>query len=433
MNRYKTFFSYVLPSLLAFALSGVYAIVDGFFVGNSIGDAGLSAINIAYPVTALIQAAGTGIGMGGAVMYSVRMAEEKPKDARDFLQATLLYLAAGSVLLTALLFPLIPTLLRIMGASGYLLTLGEEYLFYIILGAALQVFATGLVPVIRNNGGSLFAMFCMIAGFLTNIVLDYAFVWVWKYGMAGAAAATIIGQGVTMLGGFIYLIRRKLLCLHFPANALASLLSIVKIGLAPFGATMCPMISLLFMNRASMSYGGEPGVACYACISYITSVLYLILQGVGDGSQPLMSRYYGMGKTADVRDTCFLAYMTALIIGALCIAGLYITRFEIGVLFGASGTVSLAVAQSLPIFLAGIPFLAISRVTTSAFYATEQSLFSYILVYAEPLSLVIFLAVLPSFFQMDGVWWSTALSQVFAALLALVLKKYSDAQGSIRE
>lgn len=73
----KTFFKYVFPSILSFALSGVYAIVDGFFVGNSLGDVGLSAVNIAYPIVAFIQAVGTGLGMGGAIYYSIYMAEKK--------------------------------------------------------------------------------------------------------------------------------------------------------------------------------------------------------------------------------------------------------------------------------------------------------------------------------------------------------------------
>ena len=73
----KTFFRYVIPSVLSFALSGVYAIVDGFFVGNSLGDIGLSAVNIAYPIVAFIQAVGTGLGMGGAIYYSIYRAEKK--------------------------------------------------------------------------------------------------------------------------------------------------------------------------------------------------------------------------------------------------------------------------------------------------------------------------------------------------------------------
>ena len=77
MSEMKTFFKYVIPSILSFALSGVYAIVDGFFVGHSVGDMGLSAINVAYPVSAVLQAAGTGIGMGGAVYYSISRAEKR--------------------------------------------------------------------------------------------------------------------------------------------------------------------------------------------------------------------------------------------------------------------------------------------------------------------------------------------------------------------
>ena len=77
MNHKADFFKYVIPSVIAFTLAGIYAIVDGYFVGNTIGDAGLSAINIAYPVVAVLQALGTGIGMGGAVYYSIHMAEKR--------------------------------------------------------------------------------------------------------------------------------------------------------------------------------------------------------------------------------------------------------------------------------------------------------------------------------------------------------------------
>ena len=80
----RIFFQYVIPSVLSFALSGVYAIVDGFFIGNSIGDLGLSAVNIAYPIVAVIQALGTGIGMGGAIYYSIYRAEEKEEQAKEW-------------------------------------------------------------------------------------------------------------------------------------------------------------------------------------------------------------------------------------------------------------------------------------------------------------------------------------------------------------
>ena len=106
MNHKSLFFKYVIPSIIAFALSGIYAIVDGYFVGNTIGDAGLSAINIAYPIVALIQALGTGIGMGGAVYYSINAAEKKGKRAEEFIATSWWLLVIVSVISTIIIYSL---------------------------------------------------------------------------------------------------------------------------------------------------------------------------------------------------------------------------------------------------------------------------------------------------------------------------------------
>ena len=195
----KKFFQYVIPSVLSFALSGIYSIVDGFFVGNSVGDLGLSTINIAYPIVAVIQSLGTGIGMGGAICYSIHKAEKKEDRAREFSAGALWLILLSGIFLTVMILFLNRPLLRMLGAKGELLSLGEEYIAIIALGASLQILGTGLVPFIRNHGGSFYAMASMIAGFGTNILLDYLFVWIFHQGIAGAALATVIGQGITML------------------------------------------------------------------------------------------------------------------------------------------------------------------------------------------------------------------------------------------
>ena len=342
MSERKRFFSYVIPSVLAFALSGVYAIVDGFFVGNSVGDSGLSAINIAYPVVALIQAVGTGFGMGGAVYYSISRAEKKEQDAREFVAGTMWLLITASIVMTVVFCLLTRPVLLLLGTgTGELLSLGKDYLFVISLGTFLQIFGVGLVPLIRNNGGATFAMLTMIAGFITNIVLDWLFVWVYEWSMTGAALATIIGQGVTMAGGFGYLIRKGKLSFRIPFRRFSQKAkSITKIGIAPFGLTLTPNISLILINRFSASYGGEEAIAVYACISYVISVVYLILQGVGDGSQPLMSQYYGEREEKKLRRIRNLAYRFALLLSAAGILLLFAARWNVGTLFGASEEVT---------------------------------------------------------------------------------------------
>ena len=426
MNQYKLFLRYVAPSVLAFALSGVYAIVDGFFVGHSMGDAGLSAINVAFPVVALMQSIGTGIGMGGAVLWTVRRETGGPQTAGRYLRATLLLLLLSSVLVTAAFHFLTVPVLRLFGAEGEIMALGQEYLRVIVLGAIFQILATGAVPFIRNDGSSFFALITMMAGFLSNIFLDYLFVWVWAMGTEGAALATILGQAVTALMALAYLILRRLPVTGSLDRFGHMTGEIVRIGIAPFGLTLSPMISLMLINRFSMAHGGSLAVACYACIAYALTIVQMLMQGVGDGVQPLLSQYYGEGKTGRIRRMRRTAYIAAFILALLSNALLYFTRSGLGTLFGSSDEVSALVVQILPVFLFGLFFYAFSRITTSGFYATEKNIYSYICVYAEPALLLLLLLVLPSALGQTGVWWSVVLSQILTACIALALKTAED-------
>lgn len=424
MNRKAEFFSYVIPSVFAFALSGVYAIVDGFFIGNSIGDVGLAAINIAYPVTALLQALGTGIGMGGAVQYSIHRGKSQNGNPQDYFNTTILLLFSICLLTMVLLTLTIQPILSAFGARGELLSMGQEYLRIIVLGAVFQIFSTGFVPLIRNMGSSIVAMYAMIGGFLTNILFDYLLVWVFPYGLAGAAAATIIGQGVTMAVCVCYFIKvRTGFSLPVLSVVRTAAINILRIAISPFGLTFSPNIILILMNKFAMIYGGEDAVACYAAIAYITMIIVLLLQGVGDGCQPLISRYYGQKEFAEVRETKRLAYVTAGLIAIICMILLFAVRYDAAALFGASNTVQREVAGILPYFIAGFLFLAFVRVTTSGFYATEKNNFAYILVYAEPVMLFLLLLIVPRFWGITGIWACAPLSQIITAVIALAAKK----------
>ena len=423
----KTFFQYVIPSVFSFALSGVYAIVDGYFVGNSIGDAGLSAVNIAYPVVAVIQAVGTGIGMGGAVGYSINKAEKNEGRARGFTACALWLLVVSSLILSFGIFFLNNNLLKMLGADGQMLSLGEEYIAIIALGAGLQVTGTGLVPFIRNNGGSFFAMVAMAAGFITNIILDFLFVWIYGQGVAGAALATIIGQGVTMLFALVYLVRKKQFTLKIQFHEIGGIAaSVIITGIAPFGLAMTPNISLVIINRFSVLYGGEQAVATYACIAYIICIIYLILQGVGDGSQPIISQYYGEKNFGGLYSTRRLAYGFAIFLSLAGCVIMYLSKGSLGTLFGASSEVNTEISKIIPIFLVSVPFVAINRITTASFYATEKSIFSYILTFIEPLFMLILMLILPPLFGGQVmIWWSTVFARILSAVMAIILNRYS--------
>lgn len=423
MNNKKTFFRYVIPSILSFALSGVYSIVDGFFVGNSIGDVGLSAINIAYPICALVEAVGTGIGMGGAVKYAIAKAENKEKEAREYIACAMWLLIAFSIIMTIVIFLASKPILSAFGASGELLSLGDEYIKVISLGIFLQIFGIGLVPFMRNYGGAFWAMVAMISGFVTNIILDYIFVWVLEGGMVGAALATILGQGVTMVIAIVYSGIKGNITFRISKSDVSRVVTqIFKIGLAPFGLTLVPNISLVIINRFSANYGGQEAIAVYACIAYIVCVIYLVLQGVGDGSQPLMSKYYGMNEEKLLKQTKILAYEFAMALSVIGMIALFLVRGKIGVLFGSSAYVNEQITQIMPIFLLSVPFVAITRIATAAFYATEKSVLSYILTFIEPILMLVLMLILPPLFGGQiMIWWSTVFARIMTAALAVVL------------
>lgn len=421
---YKIFLLYVIPSVLSFTLSGIYAIVDGFFVGNCIGDLGLSAINISYPIVAFIQALGTGVGMGGAIYYAINKAAKKNKEASEFTAVSMWMLMLTSALLTIFIFLRKTQLLQLLGAKGELLALGEEYISIIALGAATQVIGTGLVPFIRNHGSSIYAMLSMIVGFVANIILDYLLVWSVGLGMAGAAWATVIGQGLTMLTALAYLLYQKQFTLKFSSGSFVkTAASVVKIGIAPFGLAMSPNIALIIINRFSMAYGGEQAVAAYACIAYVICIIYLILQGVGDGSQPLISRYYGAKDFAKLINARKLAYCFAIFISLVTCVIMYLTKESLGILFGTSSDVNAEIAKIMPIFLVSVPFVAVIRITTASFYAMKKSMYSYILTFIEPLFMLTLMLILPPIFGGQiMIWWSTVIARILAAILALMLK-----------
>lgn len=427
----KKFFSYVIPSVLAFALSGVYTIVDGFFVGQSLGDTGIAAITIGYPVSALIGAIGTGIGLSGAIRFTILNAQGEDTKRQECFSGTALLMLLTSIVLTGLLFFPAEPIMRLLGARGEILKLSAEYARVIALGAVFQLLATGFVPFIRNMGGASFAMTAMILGFATNIFLDYEFVWVLSWGMEGAALATIIGQAVTMVAAIAYFIVKRVRA-RLPAfKKLADLWkNVLRVAVSPFGLTFSPIVTMLLMNRFLLLYGDECAVAVYGCIGYIISIIYLLLQGVGDGSQPLISNYYGEKDADAVKKMLGLAYKTAAVVTVICMVGVFLARSHVGVLFGASVDANAGVVRYLPYFLAPLLFLAYVRITTSYFYATEKTILSYILVYAEPVCTLLMLLILPPMLELTGVWLAVPTAQTITFVTALAAKRKTDATAS---
>lgn len=371
----KHFFKFIIPSILAFTILGVYSVVDGFFIGNALGDAGVSAINIVFPAVALTFALGSGIGLGGAVIWSIESGRGNLEKAYKSLKVALILLVLVSLIITIVPSVWMDEILDVLGARGDVASYGKIYLWYMFGAAFIQLSGSVFVPYMRNNGGVTYATYFMVIVFVMNIVLDYVLIMIFPFGIHGAAIATLLSQAVTIVGCIYYIKKHQMLKLSKPVNVQKTSLKIMKIGIAPFGINMSPMVSIFFMN-AIHYYGGALAVSTISCIEFILFFVYCVLQGVGAGAQPLMSRFYGERRFTDYAITRRQSLFTALFLAAVSIVIIFVARDNLGNLFGTSDEAALEIAIATPVFLVGMFFYAYSRICSSAFYSTERETLS---------------------------------------------------------
>lgn len=315
----------------------MYSIIDGVFVGHAVGDAGLAGINVAFPLVAFIMAVGTGVGMGGGVISSIARGAGNEAKARRAMGTTLTMLALSAVPIMALLFTLATPICELLGGRGETLAQAAAYTGVIAWGVPFQILVTGCTPLIRNQGKVAYAMAVQVFAGLMNVALDYVFVILLGMGTAGAAAATVVSQVsafLLVLGFFLKRENRIAVADLRPDRHIA--LHALRLGLAPFGLTLLPEATVVAINVNLSMYGGEQALAAYAVVSYTACVIQMLIQGVGDGSQPLISKHYGAGDADGVRRFRNTNYLITISLGVLGLAAMYLLRNQVPLLFGAS-------------------------------------------------------------------------------------------------
>lgn len=420
----KKYAGYIFPSMLSFLLTGIYSIVDGIFVGRAMGDPGLAAINIAWPLVALIISLGTGIGMGASVVVSLNHGAGKKEKAHRAEGNALFLLLASSLFLTLILYFFGVPLLKLLGAEDELLPLAVTYLKFILLGGIIQVFASGMVPLMRNRGASFYAMCAMALGCISNILLDYYFVMVLKSELMGAALATVLGQVLTLILCAFFFLRKKN---RIPFSAIRpekeTILSILKVAASPFGLTYLPSVTIIFMNLQALKYGGEEAVSAYAVLAYIISFMELLVQGIGDGSQPLLSLSEGSGDKKALKTYAKWTFTLTVCFGAAGAALFILVRSIIPAFYGTSPAAAAYIVHAAPAFALVMALYGLTKPSVSYLYATHQVTRSGLLVYGEIVLTMVFIFVLPLFLGLEGVWYTIPAVQVVLGVCCIFFLK----------
>ena len=407
-NMLKEYLRYILPTMLTFTLASVYSIVDGMFVGHAVGDAGVAGINVAFPLVAFVMAVGTGIGMGGGVISSIaRGAGDEAKSRR----------AVGTT------FTLL--LLAALGGQGGTLEQAVAYTSVIAWGVPFQIFVTGCTPLIRNQGRVGFAMAVQVFAGLMNVALDYVFVMLFGWGTAGAAAATAVSQAAAFVPVLVFFLMRRNRIARADLRPDGKIVAhALKLGLAPFGLTLLPEATVVAINVNLSAYGGETALAAYAVVSYTACVIQMLIQGVGDGSQPLISKHYGAGDADGVRRFRNTNYLITISLGALGLLAMYLLRNQVPLLFGSSAETAAIVAYALPIFSMAYVFYGFTHASTSYFYAVDDARASNAIVYGEAVLVVLVVFGIARVAGVDGIWFSVTIVQMVLACAAGALLRY---------
>ncbi len=417
----KEYLSNVIPSVFSFFLGAVYCLCDAFFIGNRVGDLGLAAVNISFSFLSVFIAAGSAIGMGAAVKYSILKARNQESDAEDYIWVSYNLMLICSVIITlpCIFFP--QFFLLILGASGNVADLGKNYFRICATGAFFQIFACGMPPICRNLNGAIASMMSFVSGCVVNIFLDWLFVWQFGWGLEGAAAATIIGQILSFAVCLVFLMKKKMFYFSYKGNEFGKICwQICKIGISPFGLTIVPNISVIVLNKASLYYGQDIGLAAYGCMAYLVYLVYMVIQGVTDGAQSLISTYYGKSDFNTLNRIKKYTYFSSLFVATVSFFIEVYFRKYLGPFMGCSAQASTIIEKGLPVFAIGFFFVAFSRSTASCLYACEKNLKSYIISYTEPIFITISVFLFNSA-GLDGVWLSNTIGQFAVAAVSLLL------------
>ena len=422
-SMFRRILKQALPTMIAFTMSGMYSVVDGLFVGKAAGDIGLAAINIAWPIPAVITALGVGIGTGGSVLYSNMMGKGDREGCRRMFNTTATLLVLAGILLSLFLFLVRDPLLQILGAEGEVLEEAQKYTGIIIAGGVLQVCGTGITPILRNMNLSFAAMISMVTGFAVNIGVNYYLMFPMGMGIRGAAWGTVTAQLVVLVISVAVLLKAyKEKARPALEGKLAA--GICRSGVTAFGVSLAPTVALIFTNWQCLRYGGNAAVACYAVISYIVFPVQYLLTGIGDGVQPLLSYYNGAGKPAELAKVRKTARAGAGVLGVIAMAAVFICTPYLARWFGLSDEAVVFFETGMRISALAFLVTGFVKFNLSYLNAVLKTKLAVILTFAE--SLIVspaYLFLLPVAVGMSGIWISLPATAVTMLVIYGILNR----------
>ena len=422
----KLLVQYSVPAIIASVATSLYNIVDSIFIGRGVGAMAIAGLAITFPLLNLVIAFCTLIAVGGATISSIFLGQKNISRATDVVNNVTVLCIIHSVVFGGLTLLFLDPILYFFGATEETIPYAREFMRVILYGTPISYIFIGLNNLMRATGYPKKAMISALMSVGVNVILAPIFIFTLKWGIKGAAIATICGQLAACIW-VMYHFASKSSYIHFKRNNRWFTRSIIQriyaIGLSPFLMNVCACIVVIFINKALLDYGASAGnlaVGAYGIINRTTMFFVMIVFGVTQGMQPILGFNYGANQWNRVKSTLRIGIWIGV---AITTAGFAITELmpnTVSELFTTDNTLIEIARRGFRIYFVGFPLVGCQIVIQNFFQSVGKPKLSIFLSLTRQLLFLIpLLIIIPRYFGVDGVWASMTASDIMAFFLAM--------------
>lgn len=421
---------FAVPSVIAMLVNSIYNIVDQIFIGQGVGYLGNAATTVALPITTIALAVAMLIGAGGNAFAAIKLGEQK-KDVAERTLGTVFFtmIIIGILMAVFGLIFLVP-MLNLFGATENNLQYAIDYASIILIGIPFVLCGVGGSNFARTDGSPKIAMVSMVVGAVMNTILDPIFIFVFHWGVKGAAVATIMGQIATAIIIMRYFVKSG--NMRFKKEYLRFDFPLLKASIA-LGVSSCiTQVSSVFLqivlNNSLVKYGnmtevgGDIALSAMGIVMKVSMILIAINIGIGTGAQPILGYNKGAGNYSRIQKTYILAAVVSTIVSvAGWVACVAFPQYIIAIFGNENAQFTSFAVMCLRIYMFGIFTSGFQMVTTSYFQATGQALKASVLSMLRQLIVLIpLILVLPLFMGLNGIIYSGPIADFVSAAIILV-------------
>lgn len=422
---------FAVPSIISLLVNAAYNITDQIFIGHVVGMLGNAATNVAFPVTTLTTAFAQLIGVGTAANFNISVGAKKQEEARRFIGTGLTLMSILGIFLMAMVLVLKTPILLLCGATEQVLPYSQLYLGITAFGLPFLLFTNAGSILIRADGSPSYSMTCTVTGAVLNVFLDWLFMFVFQWGIQGAAVATIVGQIVSFLLCVRYFPRFKTLKIELAMLGLKLkyVVKIAKLGTSNFiNHTIMMLVNIVMNNTlthygALSVYGSEIPLAVSGVVAKLNSILAAFAVGLAQGCQPILGFNMGAKNFGRVKETYKKAVLVAVAISVLAFLLFQTFPRQITGIFGTGDELYFEFAERyLRIFMMMVCVYGIQPMTVNYFTSIGDVRQGIVLSLSrQGFFLLPLLIGLPMWFGLDGVLYAGPIADSLACVLSLVL------------